>query len=183
MLRTSYEGLDEIEFHPFLFWYLIAYVLLFGFGATDLWFALGSRGVWWWAGVVLAMLLALVLVARYHAQAVIIRGDDLVLRAGMFRARERIFPIWLIDLEIEQGMLGRLFDYGTVRQHNGTDVIAVHTIASVRALRFLIAQRRDLVLRMLAEQRVIMMEPRSGRRTDPSRPHTPPRSIPSRTPR
>jgi hypothetical protein len=124
-------------------------------------------------------MLALLLVARYHAQAVIIRGNDLILRAGTLKARERIFPIWQADLELDQSLLGRLFDYATIQQHSATGVIAVHTIASARALRFIVAQRRLFILRMLTEQ-PIRSDPQWGARAASNRPSTPPWSLPSR---
>jgi membrane protein YdbS with pleckstrin-like domain len=158
MTYLSSDGLDEITFRPFLMWYLLAYALLFGFGAACLWFAITSAGAWL-TGVLLAVSLALLLVARYNAQAVIIRGNDLVLRTGTIKARERIFPIWAVDLEVDQGLLARLLDYATIQQRTDREVIVVHTIASIRALRFLIAQRRLFVFRMLAEQHFVTVEP------------------------
>ena len=60
MIHTPYDGLDEMTFHPFLLWYLIAYGLLIGLGALCLGHAIGSGGGWW-GGVGLAVLAALVL--------------------------------------------------------------------------------------------------------------------------
>lgn len=157
MIQTSYDGLDEMTFRAFLLWYLIAYGMLIGLGALCLGRAIGSGGGWW-GGVGVAVLAALVLAARYNAQAVIIRGNDLVLRTGTLNARERIFPIWLVDLEIEQGLPGRLFDYATIQVRGDTQAIAVPMIASVRALRFLVAQRRLIAIRMLAEQHLVTLE-------------------------
>ena len=155
-------------------------MLMLGLGAACLVRAITSASAWWWGGVVLAVMLALLLVARYHAQAVIIRGNDLILRAGTLKARERIFPIWQVDLELDQSLLGRLFDYATIQQRGATGVIAVHTIASARALRFIVAQRRLFMLRMLTEQRPMRSDPQWGARAASNRPSTPPRSLSSR---
>jgi uncharacterized membrane protein YdbT with pleckstrin-like domain len=170
MVHTLYDGLDEIAFRPFVLWYLSKCALLIGLGGTCLWLAMNSARLWW-AGVVLAFLAALVLVARYNAQAVIIRSSDLVLRTGTLKARERIFPIWQVDLELDQSLLGRLFDYATIRLRVAGGVLVVPTIASARALRFLVAQRRQSALQweMLSASRQLPHRPRSLPEGKPSR--------------
>jgi membrane protein YdbS with pleckstrin-like domain len=182
-MYTTDDGLDEIIFRPFLFWYLVAYGLLFVFGAACLALAFMSSAGWWLAGVALASVITLLLLARYNAQAVIVRGNDLVLRAGTLVARERIVPIWEGDLEIDQGPFGRLFDYATVRRQIGTEQITVPMIAQIRALRMIVTRRRRFFLRMLAEHAQTPFDPRMAPRPAPQNAGPDLRAIPSRVPR
>jgi hypothetical protein len=179
MVHRSHNGLDEWIFYPFLPYYLTGLGVLLGLGSICLWRAIHVANAWW-CGVGLAGLAVLLLIARYNAQTVTICGYDLVIRTGTLSVRQCIFPIWQIDLELKQSLLGRLFDYATIKQHKAADVIIVHTIASAQALRILVAQQRQSVLRMLAEHGRTRNDPPWEALPASGWPPSTPRSLPSR---
>jgi hypothetical protein len=170
MTHTPYTGLDEIAFRPFLPWYLVKNGLLLALGVTCLVIAIRSGHVWWWIGVALAMLAALVLAIHYTAQALIIRGNDLVIRSGLLKTYELSIPLWQVDLETRQSLLGRIFDYGTVLQRTDRSIITLHNIASMRALRFVFAERRQQALALLLERRILTLNMMDRRNIEPAQP-------------
>src|SRR5262245_1028206 len=176
--------LDEITFHLFLPWYLakIGFLLLL----STIFIGLALRHhVAWALGLVVIVLTIVRLAAQYATQKVIIRGNDLVLHTGVLSANEHIIPIWRAELETAQSLFGRLFDYGTVRYRasRSGEQVELRQVASIRALRFLAAERRRYLLATLLEPQVVMANieltaPRWGqggsslRTIIPSRPRT-----------
>jgi hypothetical protein len=87
-------------------------------------------------------LAVLALGLQYRAQAVIIRGGDLVMRTGMVWTREHIVPNWDVRPELRQSILGRRFDYATVYQRTDIGTVRLRAVAEAQELRLLIAERR-----------------------------------------
>lgn len=159
MARSAYAGLDEISFRPFLLWYLLGLGLLLMLGGFCLLHALYFSRAYAWAGVALAGLLALVLALRFQARAVIVRGSDLVLRTGRLAASEYSIGVLQANLRLRQSLLGRLFDYATIVQYVDGEWVRVPGIASARALRFIVAERREQLHRALLSQRLLGLDP------------------------
>ena len=159
MVRSAYASLDEITFRPFLLWYLIGLGLLFMFGGFCLLQALYIGRALGWAGVALAGAVALVLVLRFNARAVIVRGTDLILCTGVLAAQEYSINILQANLRLRQSLLGRLFDYATVFQYVDGEWISVAGIASARALRFIVADRREQLRTLLLSLRLLGLDP------------------------
>ena len=117
MGRSVYAGLDEIAFRPFRLWYLLGLGLLLVLGGICLFQALHFARAIYWLGVWLAAAAALLLVLRFNARAVIVRGSDLILHTGLLAAHEYSISILQANLRLWQSPLGRLFDYATVSHY------------------------------------------------------------------
>lgn len=143
---------DTYIFRGYLPFFLLRNGLILGAGAACVGLAFALSG-WWWLAVGGCALLGAAHTLAYYTQAAIVSGDDIVLRAGVFRTVEVAFLVWQHDLWIEQGLLGRILDFGTIRHTTSQGGIALRRIAQLRALRWLVAERRrDALLLSLPER-------------------------------
>lgn len=83
---------------------------------------------------------------RYMTEAVIVRGNLLVLRYGALAMQEHIVPLWACAPEYHQGFPGRLLDFGTLTVQIHGRPLAMRQIASFRQLRGLIVQRQATLI-------------------------------------
>lgn len=142
MSGSGYNGLDEVTFYTFLPWHLVKNGLLLGLGAFCIGLAF-AHSVWWWIAVGIIGGLTLLNALNYKSTAVIVRGEDLVLRRGAMRMREYSLPIWQPGIEYDWSLLGRLFDYATIRCATRAGTIEIRAVACASTLKFLIADRRQ----------------------------------------
>ena len=141
MQSTRFADLDEITFRTFLPWFLLKNVLILGIGAAC--GTLASLDPRWLIGLAIMLLVAVVFTLRYTTHAVILRNNDIVFRQGVFVASEISIPFYMVTIESKQNLLGRLCDYGTIRLWVGNEEFVLKDVASVRALRCLVAARRS----------------------------------------
>lgn len=134
--------MNELVFRPFLPEFLLKNALLLGIGAYCAFLSARSGHSWWLIGTALAGWLDLLVVCRYNTQVILIHGATLICRRGTLRIRESSFPLVRVDLEIDQSLLGRLMDFGTVRLLAGNDIIVLRQIAFVSKLQAIIAKRQ-----------------------------------------
>jgi uncharacterized membrane protein YdbT with pleckstrin-like domain len=132
----------QLTFRPFQpwLWLQIGVLLILTCGTLALVALLGEL-----RGLVIPIILALqiaLLICRYRAQAIIISGVSLICRRGVLRVRERTIPLARVNYEIRQTLLGRIFDYGTVRVAANGEIIEIRRVASVHALQNLITERQ-----------------------------------------
>jgi len=126
-------------FQPWL-WLHVAALLLFNCGALVL--ALLLHDASWLLAIVPTALLLFLLICRYRAEAIIVNGASLICRHGLLRVREITIPIVRLNYEIRQTLIGRLFDYGTVRVVASAGILEIRSIESIQALQALIAERQ-----------------------------------------
>lgn len=131
-------------FRGYLPIFLIKNGLILACGAACL--ALAQLSPWWLLGVASCLVGGIVNAIAYSTTAVLIRGDDVVLRTGMFTMVEVSFLAWQHELRIEQSLLGRILDFGTIRHESVYGPMVLRRIAMVHALRLVIADRRQQAL-------------------------------------
>lgn len=80
--------------------------------------------------------------SAYHelTTILIVRGDTLLLRRGLFFWREEQVPLHRVDVLITQSLLGRLFDYGRITITRNDTVLIVRNIGEFRRLKEEIAR-------------------------------------------
>ncbi|PLS82486.1 MAG: hypothetical protein CYG59_04055, partial [Chloroflexi bacterium] len=132
---------DDIPFHTFLPWFLLKLASLLLLGSLCLGLAVQVHFVWA-LGVLGSVYLAVRSAARFPAQAVLLRSTDVVFRDGVLWISEHRIPLEQVALHIDQSLLGRILDYGTVRQRLGSGIVMIHDVANIRALRLLLADRQ-----------------------------------------
>jgi hypothetical protein len=93
-------------------------------------------------GLAVAAPILLFIAARYHTNAIIVRGNYLIFRRGSLMSHEIGMPLWCVNLDTRQSLVGRIFDYATVRQHWNGEVIEIRDVQQFRLLRNLIAYNR-----------------------------------------
>lgn len=113
--------------------------------------AFSTDDSYWWGGVIGTLVLAMYQALGFANQAVIINGGHLILRTGYWSERERCIKAWDHRLEIHQSLVGKLFDYGTVYYNDRDQMCRIEMVASIRAFRYIVAQRRSLSFRLLAQ--------------------------------
>lgn len=137
---------DEIIFRPFLPWFLLKNGCLLIIATMSAIVGIRSNNIGWWIVTASLLVTTIVLASRYSCRAVILCGTDMIVRTGVLSTNEHYLPLWQSDLEIQQGVLGRMFDYGTLTLRVGEQVITVDTLASIRAFRYVVASRRQELL-------------------------------------
>jgi membrane protein YdbS with pleckstrin-like domain len=137
---------DEIIFRPFLPWFLLKNGCLLILATMSAFVGVRSSSMSWWIVTASLLVAAIVLASRYSCRAVILCGTDMIVRTGVLFINEHYLPLWQSDLQIRQGVLGRIFDYGTLTLRAGEQVITMDTIASIRAFRYVVAFRRQELL-------------------------------------
>jgi membrane protein YdbS with pleckstrin-like domain len=165
MVSTTPQKTNDLVFHPFLPIFLVKNALLLGIGAYFALLATRSGHSWWLVGSILTSWIDLLVVCRYNAQLILIREFTLICRRGTLRVRENSFPLMRVDLETDQGLLGRIMDYGTVRILVGSDMIVLHQVAPISQLRSAIARRQNEMILLLVDRRTIVNGPVRGRAT------------------
>lgn len=142
MLRNASRDLGEITFHTFLPLCLIKNGLVITVGAAC--FFLGTRGSHtWWIGTAIAILVGVRGALSYSACTITLYGHDLIFQFGVLNQRTVGVPIWEAQLDIRQSLLGRIFNYGTVRQQWGNEMIEVRSVAPMSILCRTISKRRQ----------------------------------------
>ena len=142
---------EEATFRSFPAWFLAKTGFALALAAASAFAASVSGNTLWWIGSVLFALFALVAVLAYTGQTLIICDYDVICRQGVFSTYEKRFSLWYTEPEIQQSLMGRVFDYGTVSIRSGDKLIAIHSVAHVRALRYIIGQRRKELLQIFIE--------------------------------
>jgi uncharacterized membrane protein YdbT with pleckstrin-like domain len=142
MSHTKLQQTNDIIFHPYLAWLLVKNAALVAFGVSCAVLAFQSNNLLWLTGVALATCAATILIAKYHANAVIIRGFMFLVRRGVLSTREHSIPLWRINLEVRRSLLGNMLGYGTVLLHLDGDIIEIRDIAPIHTLLTVIAQRQ-----------------------------------------
>ena len=163
MSHTPSSSTNRLTFRPFFAWFVLKLLTLAGVAGGCVVLALRSGDGRWLLGSVLAIGATLLVVCHYNAQAIIIQGFTLVCRRGLLKVRENTFPLWRVDLEIEQNLLGRSMDYGTVSLHAGDEILAVYQVASIRRLRAVVTRRQTEMMRLLVEHDVVVGKGSRGR--------------------
>lgn len=137
---------DDITFRPHRLGYFIKLALILGGGAgfVKLGYTLHPA---WFGGVALAIYLGAALASRFHTGWLSLRGFDLVLYLGAFANREVSYPLWRVQIEIRQTLIGRMFNVGTVIVHVGDERTRCR-IALLRTFRRLVAERKLQLLAM-----------------------------------
>lgn len=154
-LNVLKAGSEEIIFRAFLPWFLLKNTCLLMLATCSSIIAVRFGDVYWWAGTVFFLGCAVGLACRYSSHTVSIRGANMIILNGMFSVRERSIPLWHTQLEIRQSLLGRLFDYGTVYLQVEGMVLVMKTIASIRALRYIVTYRQQELLGLVVEYRML----------------------------
>ncbi|MFV9507923.1 MAG: hypothetical protein AB4911_25525, partial [Oscillochloridaceae bacterium umkhey_bin13] len=100
----------------------------------------------WFGGTALSVLVGARLASRYVRGSLALRGTDLVVYEGTLVIQEHSVPLWEASITIQQSLLGRMIDTGTV-------VVLIdgrpirRRVAQLRAFRHLIADRKlDLLI-------------------------------------
>jgi hypothetical protein len=156
MVRTSVPSTNRLMFRPFFAWFALKLLALFGAAGGCAVLALRSHNNRWLLGSVLVIVIALLVVCHYKAQAIIIHGFTLVCRRGMLKVRENNFPLWRVDIQIEQNLLGRSMDYGTVCLHVGDEIFMVYQVASIRKLRAVVISRQAQMMMVMVRRDIAM---------------------------
>jgi hypothetical protein len=146
MVRTPLRPPNTLVFHGFLPWFLAKITALLILGAKFLELAGRSGSFWWLAGLGFCAGAATLLCLQYDTEVIIVHEAALVCRRGALNARETTMPLWPLTLDISHGLLGRIFNYGTVRLRFDDTTIQLRSIAPVRLLRTVIAQRQAEIL-------------------------------------
>jgi hypothetical protein len=73
---------------------------------------------------------------------VIVRRYALVVRRGAFSSREFSQPLWNLQLQTPQSLIGRFLDYGDVVVPFGEHTLQMRGIAQIRHLRIVVAARQ-----------------------------------------
>jgi hypothetical protein len=102
--------------------------------------ALGVPGVALLAALP-AWLTALALL-RYNTESVTVRGDLLVLRYGTLAVHEFTAPLWACAPNFDQGLWGRVLNYGTLTVNVDGRRLHMGQLAHFRTLRALVASRQ-----------------------------------------
>lgn len=141
MRRNISQGLNQTIFHVSLPFFLIKNGMIIGAGGMCLF--LGSHGAYyWWLGTVFAVFVGVRSALHYSAHSIKLYDHDLLFQFGMFSRRTVSIPIWDIQLDIRQSLFGRVFDYGTIRQQWGNEIIEVRGVAPVNGLCEIVSERR-----------------------------------------
>lgn len=156
MVRTSVRSTHPLMFRPFFAWFALKLLALSGATGGCALLALRSGNSRWLLGSVLAIVVTLLVVCHYNAQAIIIHGFTLVCRRGVLKVRENNFPLWRVDLEIEQNLLGRSMDYGTVCLHTGDGTFILYQVASIRKLQAVVIRRQDQMMVAMVGRDVVV---------------------------
>jgi len=151
-------------FRPFFAWFVLKLLALAAMATACAVLALRSGNSRWLLGAVLAIGVALLVVCHYNAQAIIIHGFTLVCRRGVLKVHENNFPLWRVDLEIEQNLLGRSMDYGTVCLHAGDEILAIYQVAAISRLRAVVTRRQTEMMTMLMGRDIVARKPSRGPR-------------------
>ncbi len=148
MLRPDHAFAEQVVFRPSLHRFLGVLALTLGAGAARLLQALSAGANWGWILTLGSLLTSVALAARFTGHAVILCGDELIVRTGTLWMREVCLPLVQVQFEVRRSVLGVWGDYGTLLLHAGDQVIAVPHIAQLRALRRLVMTRRLFVLQL-----------------------------------
>lgn len=125
--------------------FFITLGMLLGVGAAVLDRALHHHPGWFIATALLVVGGAR-LVSRYAIGSLALRGADLIIYEGTLVIQEHRVPIWDAAITIQQSLLGRGFDTGTVIVTINERPIR-RCIAHLRAFRQLLSdRRRDLLV-------------------------------------
>jgi uncharacterized membrane protein YdbT with pleckstrin-like domain len=146
MAATTISRQTEIVFRPYLPWLVMRLTLLLSLAIWFLGSALWLGELRWLLGVGLSALIAMAVVLRHLAHAIIVTDASLVCRRGVIRVRESVIPISRLNYEIRQTLLGRLLGYGTVRIYLNGAIIAIRHIAGIRTLQVEITHRQADIL-------------------------------------
>ncbi len=148
MLRSDHAFTEQVVFHPSLHRFLGVLALTLGAGTAGLLQALSAGVSWGWALALGSLLTSVALTARFTGHAVILCGDELIVRTGMLWMHEVCLPLLQVRIAVRRSVLGVWGDYGTLLLHVGDQVIAVPHIAQLRALRRLVTTRRLFLLQL-----------------------------------
>jgi uncharacterized membrane protein YdbT with pleckstrin-like domain len=146
MTAITLSQRHEILFRPYFPWLVLNVTVLLSLAVGLLTSAFLLNDPRWLVGTGLLTVIALVIILKYMAHAIIITGASLICRRGIIRVYELTIPISRIDYEIHQTLPGRLLGYGTVRIYLHGTTISLHHIASIRALQAEIARRQTEIL-------------------------------------
>lgn len=155
MWYTPIQPANRLVFRPFLPWFLVKHAALLGLGAICAVMAARSGNSRWLTGSAVATLIDLLVVCHYNAQAIIVHNFTLICRRGVLKVHERSYLLWRVDVEIEQSLLGRVLNYGSVYLHVGGETFVVSQVALIRTLRAVIAQRHTEMVLLMADHRII----------------------------
>lgn len=150
MHTTPHPQDIEIVFRPSLHRFLALLAVTLGAGGGGLFQALTTGVVWGWVLALAALVAGTALASRFAGHAVILCGDELTVRMGVFRMREVSLPLWLVRLEVRRSLFGVWGDYGTVVIRGGESILVIPHLGQVRALRQLLATRRRQLLLLAA---------------------------------
>lgn len=144
---------SSITFYSCLAWFLLKLFATLLVGALCLTLALGVHVVAW-AGVVAAGIYGVVLAHAYTTHAIILRGGFLTVRRGTFIIHEDDIPLLDLNYQLDQNIIGRILDVGTINLDQGGSVLQFRHVAQVRAL-CLVIQERQMLLQVLEQQRYV----------------------------
>jgi hypothetical protein len=150
---------NDLTFRPHQIGFFLALAGILGAGLACL--ALGvTQHPGWFAGAALAAYLGVALASRYTAGSLALRGYDLVIIQGRFVTREVAYPLWQVQYEIRQTLIGRMLDAGTVMVLVGNKPVRCR-VAQIRAVRRLVAERKLQILTLAERHSLVLPPPRA----------------------
>jgi hypothetical protein len=147
MQHPPFTWTSQYVFKPVLLGYLLRLFAVFILGASLLGVYARSRNTGWLFAVGVCVIVASIVVWHYHAQKVVIHDADIIVHRWLRDAI--VVSIALDDIEPRQGLVGRMFDVGTLYiQLNGKDV-KLASIGTLSAFSSIVAERRDVIRQLL----------------------------------
>lgn len=140
MATSVYPSLQDRVFRPHSSIVGCKIVVLLALGAGVLLAGIAHAAII--AVPIAGFFLVLAVRSAYHelTTILIVRGDTLLLRRGLFFWREEQVPLHRVDVLITQSLLGRLFDYGRITITRNDTVLIVRNIGEFRRLKEEIAR-------------------------------------------
>src|ERR1700752_641732 len=129
MARATLQPPYTPVFHGFLLWFLAKIAALLIVSAWLLQLAVRSGQLWPLAVVALAATGAVVLATQYNTEAVIVHEANVICRHGALGVHETTVPLWPLTLKINQSLLGRILDYGTVQLYFDATMVELRNVA------------------------------------------------------
>lgn len=146
MARSQQYHSHPSIFRPIRLWLQVKSALLLALGGGCGLLAVQTAQRAWLSGLLVCLLLLLALTIRHNAQALIIGDRNLVYRSGVLSVQQQVIPLWRINVETRQTLLGRLLDYGTVVLHIDDELVRIRHIAMIEHFRDTIVARQDALM-------------------------------------
>lgn len=151
MRQTPFTWTQQYVFKRLLLGHLLQLFAVIALGAWFLALYGQTGALVWMVAVGVSAFVGMILVLRYNAELVVIDNAEIVIYRWL--AQPVVVPIALNDIRIKPGMLGQVFDYGTLYVELDGKQRKLASIGMLRAFQYVVGERRDVIRQLLVARR------------------------------